>query len=68
VTAPAGYLIGVALATESGLIVPVIRDTDTKAATQLGAESRKLAALAAEHRLAAAPKQAEPAHGPTLGA
>jgi pyruvate dehydrogenase E2 component (dihydrolipoamide acetyltransferase) len=44
--------VGVAVAAESGLIVPVIRDADTKTVTQLGAESRKLATLAAERKLA----------------
>ena len=43
--------IGVAVAAESGLIVPVIRDADTKTVTQLGAEARKLVALAAERKL-----------------
>jgi len=46
--------VGVAVAAESGLIVPVIRDADTKTVTQLGTESRKLAALAAERKLAPA--------------
>jgi pyruvate dehydrogenase E2 component (dihydrolipoamide acetyltransferase) len=43
--------IGVAVAAESGLIVPVIRDADTKTVTQLGAEAKKLVALAAERKL-----------------
>jgi pyruvate dehydrogenase E2 component (dihydrolipoamide acetyltransferase) len=43
--------IGVAVAAESGLIVPVIQDADTKTVTQLGAESRRLVALAAERKL-----------------
>jgi pyruvate dehydrogenase E2 component (dihydrolipoamide acetyltransferase) len=43
--------VGVAVAAESGLIVPVIRDADTKTVTQLGAEAKKLAALAAERKL-----------------
>jgi pyruvate dehydrogenase E2 component (dihydrolipoamide acetyltransferase) len=43
--------IGVAVAAESGLIVPVIGDADTKTVTQLGAEARKLVALAAERKL-----------------
>ncbi|HEX7161856.1 MAG TPA: dihydrolipoamide acetyltransferase family protein [Trebonia sp.] len=43
--------IGVAVAAESGLIVPVIRDADTKSVTQLGAEARQLVALAAERKL-----------------
>jgi pyruvate dehydrogenase E2 component (dihydrolipoamide acetyltransferase) len=43
--------IGVAVAAESGLIVPVIRDADTKTVTQLGAEAKKLVALATERKL-----------------
>ena len=43
--------VGVAVAAESGLIVPVIRDADTKTVTQLGVEARKLVALAAERKL-----------------
>jgi pyruvate dehydrogenase E2 component (dihydrolipoamide acetyltransferase) len=43
--------IGVAVAADSGLIVPVIRDADTKTVTQLGAESKQLVALAAERKL-----------------
>lgn len=43
--------IGVAVAAESGLIVPVIRDADTKTVTQLGTEAKKLVALAAERKL-----------------
>jgi pyruvate dehydrogenase E2 component (dihydrolipoamide acetyltransferase) len=43
--------IGVAVAAESGLIVPVIRDADAKTVTQLGAEARGLVALAAERKL-----------------
>ena len=46
--------VGVAVAAESGLIVPVIRDADTKSVTQLGAEARKLVALAAERKLSPA--------------
>jgi len=46
--------IGVAVAAESGLIVPVITDADAKTVTQLGAEARKLVALAAERKLAPA--------------
>jgi pyruvate dehydrogenase E2 component (dihydrolipoamide acetyltransferase) len=46
--------IGVAVAAESGLIVPVIPDADAKTVTQLGAEARKLVALAAERKLAPA--------------
>jgi pyruvate dehydrogenase E2 component (dihydrolipoamide acetyltransferase) len=43
--------IGVAVAAESGLIVPVIRDADTKTVTQLGAEARALVALAGQRKL-----------------
>jgi pyruvate dehydrogenase E2 component (dihydrolipoamide acetyltransferase) len=43
--------VGVAVAAESGLIVPVITDADAKTVTQLGAEARKLVALAAERKL-----------------
>ena len=43
--------VGVAVAAESGLIVPVIRDADTKTVSQLGAEARKLVSLAAERKL-----------------
>jgi pyruvate dehydrogenase E2 component (dihydrolipoamide acetyltransferase) len=43
--------VGVAVAAESGLIVPVIRDADTKTVTQLGAEAKNLVALAAERKL-----------------
>ena len=43
--------IGVAVAAESGLIVPVIQDADTKTVTQLGAETRELVRLAGERKL-----------------
>ena len=43
--------IGVAVAAESGLIVPVITDADTKTVTQIGAEAKNLVALAAERKL-----------------
>ncbi|HEX8007779.1 MAG TPA: dihydrolipoamide acetyltransferase family protein [Trebonia sp.] len=43
--------IGVAVAAESGLIVPVIRDADTKTVTQIGTEAKKLVALANERKL-----------------
>ncbi|HEY6786396.1 MAG TPA: dihydrolipoamide acetyltransferase family protein, partial [Trebonia sp.] len=43
--------IGVAVAADSGLIVPVIRDADTKTVTQLGAEARELVKLAGERKL-----------------
>lgn len=43
--------IGVAVAAESGLIVPVIRDADTKSVTQIGGEAKKLISLAGERKL-----------------
>jgi pyruvate dehydrogenase E2 component (dihydrolipoamide acetyltransferase) len=43
--------IGVAVAAESGLIVPVITDADAKTVTQLGSEARRLVALASERKL-----------------
>jgi len=43
--------IGVAVAAESGLIVPVITDADTKTVTQIGMETKRLVALAAERKL-----------------
>jgi pyruvate dehydrogenase E2 component (dihydrolipoamide acetyltransferase) len=43
--------IGVAVAAESGLIVPVIQDADTKTVTQIGAEAKKLVSLANERKL-----------------
>jgi pyruvate dehydrogenase E2 component (dihydrolipoamide acetyltransferase) len=43
--------VGVAVAAESGLIVPVITDADTKTVTQIGAEAKRLVALAAERKL-----------------
>jgi pyruvate dehydrogenase E2 component (dihydrolipoamide acetyltransferase) len=43
--------IGVAVAAESGLIVPVIQDADTKTVTQIGTEAKKLVALANERKL-----------------
>ena len=43
--------IGVAVAAESGLIVPVITDADTKTVTQLGAEAKNLITLAGERKL-----------------
>ena len=43
--------IGVAVAAESGLIVPVINDADTKTVTQIGAESKNLVTLANERKL-----------------
>ena len=43
--------VGVAVAADSGLIVPVIRDADTKTVTQLGAEAKQLVALAGQRKL-----------------
>lgn len=43
--------IGMAIAAESGLIVPVIADADTKTVTQIGAEAKRLVALAGERKL-----------------
>jgi pyruvate dehydrogenase E2 component (dihydrolipoamide acetyltransferase) len=43
--------IGVAVALEEGLVVPVIRDADQKSVSQLGAETRELAGRAREQRL-----------------
>jgi len=43
--------IGFAVAAESGLIVPVVRDADTKTVTQIGGEARKLIRLAVERKL-----------------
>jgi pyruvate dehydrogenase E2 component (dihydrolipoamide acetyltransferase) len=41
-----GVHIGLAVAIDGGLAVPVLRDADTKSAAQLAAESRELAAAA----------------------
>jgi pyruvate dehydrogenase E2 component (dihydrolipoamide acetyltransferase) len=43
--------IGVAVAAPSGLIVPVIRDADTKTVTQIGTEAKTLVSLANERKL-----------------
>jgi pyruvate dehydrogenase E2 component (dihydrolipoamide acetyltransferase) len=43
--------IGVAVALEEGLVVPVIRDADQKSVSQLGTETRELAGRAREQRL-----------------
>jgi pyruvate dehydrogenase E2 component (dihydrolipoamide acetyltransferase) len=43
--------VGVAVAAETGLIVPVIRDADTKTVTQLGTEAKRLVSLASERKL-----------------
>ncbi|MDR1633484.1 MAG: 2-oxo acid dehydrogenase subunit E2 [Bifidobacteriaceae bacterium] len=44
--------VGIAVATERGLMVPVIMDADVKTVAQLGAEARSLAELAAQAKLA----------------
>jgi pyruvate dehydrogenase E2 component (dihydrolipoamide acetyltransferase) len=46
--------VGIAVALDGGLIVPVIRDADTKALTQVAREARELIGRAREGRLAAA--------------
>ncbi|MCO5999346.1 dihydrolipoamide acetyltransferase family protein [Actinoallomurus rhizosphaericola] len=43
--------VGVAVALEDGLVVPVIRDADRKTVSQIGAETRELAGRAREQRL-----------------
>ncbi|GLZ13326.1 hypothetical protein Acsp04_35610 [Actinomadura sp. NBRC 104425] len=43
--------IGVAVAVDDGLVVPVIRDADRKSVSQIGAETRELAGRAREGRL-----------------
>jgi pyruvate dehydrogenase E2 component (dihydrolipoamide acetyltransferase) len=43
--------VGVAVALEDGLFVPVIRDADRKSVSQIGAETRELAGRAREQRL-----------------
>ncbi len=43
--------VGVAVALDAGLVVPVIRDADRKSVSQIGAETRELAERAREKRL-----------------
>jgi pyruvate dehydrogenase E2 component (dihydrolipoamide acetyltransferase) len=43
--------VGVAVALEEGLVVPVIRDADRKSVSAIGAETRELAGRAREQRL-----------------
>ncbi len=45
--------IGIAVASDTGLVVPVIGDADQKTASQIAAESRRLAGLAQQRRLGA---------------
>jgi pyruvate dehydrogenase E2 component (dihydrolipoamide acetyltransferase) len=43
--------VGIAVATETGLVVPVIRDADTKSLTSISAETRTLAGKARDRKL-----------------
>ncbi|MCO6007907.1 2-oxo acid dehydrogenase subunit E2 [Actinoallomurus purpureus] len=43
--------VGVAVALDDGLVVPVIRDADRKSVSQIGADTRELAGRAREQRL-----------------
>ncbi len=43
--------VGVAVAIDDGLVVPVIRDADRKTVSQIGAETRELAVRARQQRL-----------------
>ncbi|WP_053203906.1 dihydrolipoamide acetyltransferase family protein [Jiangella muralis] len=43
--------VGIAVATETGLVVPVIRDADTKSLTSISAETRALAGKARDRKL-----------------
>ena len=45
--------IGIAVASDTGLVVPVIDDADQKTVSQLASESKELASLAQSHRLSA---------------
>ncbi|XVQ08883.1 dihydrolipoamide acetyltransferase family protein [Spirillospora sp. CA-255316] len=45
--------VGVAVAVDDGLLVPVIRDADRKSVSRIGAETRELAGKAREGRLTA---------------
>ncbi|MFF5264985.1 dihydrolipoamide acetyltransferase family protein [Actinomadura viridis] len=45
--------VGVAVAVDDGLLVPVIKDADRKSVTQIGAETRELAGKARAGRLSA---------------
>ncbi|RMI29413.1 dihydrolipoamide acetyltransferase family protein, partial [Actinomadura harenae] len=46
--------VGVAVAVEDGLLVPVIKDADRKSVSQIGAETRELAAKARDGKLSPA--------------
>jgi pyruvate dehydrogenase E2 component (dihydrolipoamide acetyltransferase) len=43
--------VGIAVASENGLVVPVIEDADEKTVTQLGVEAKKLVGLANDKKL-----------------
>ncbi|MFD0852612.1 dihydrolipoamide acetyltransferase family protein, partial [Actinomadura adrarensis] len=45
--------VGVAVAVEDGLLVPVIKDADRKSVSQIGTETRELAAKARDGKLSA---------------
>ena len=45
------YHIGIAVETDDGLVVPVLKDADRKGVTQLGQESAELAKLARDKKL-----------------
>ena len=47
-----GIHVGMAVALDSGLIVPVVRDADTKSVDEIGAETARLAAAARRGQLA----------------
>ncbi|MEH3088995.1 MAG: 2-oxo acid dehydrogenase subunit E2 [Microbacterium arborescens] len=46
--------IGIAVASPTGLVVPVVGDADQKTASQIATEARRLAGLAQDRRLGAA--------------
>ena len=54
---PESIHLGVAVDTEAGLLVPVIRDVDTSTLTQIAAQSQKLIAAARSGQLATADMQ-----------
>lgn len=45
--------VGVAVAVEDGLVVPVVRDADRKSVSEIGREARELAGKAREGKLSA---------------
>ncbi|GAA5136922.1 pyruvate dehydrogenase complex dihydrolipoamide acetyltransferase [Alloalcanivorax gelatiniphagus] len=46
--------VGVAVASQAGLVVPVIEDADRKTVTEIGTETKELVALANDRKLSAA--------------